>query len=158
MTLFYMDASRLEKMSSARVMFFDFSSVFNNIKLMRDKLDQTGLDHCLTIWLAQVNKHLFSEDKSPDYPSQHFNKESSEKKIKEAKEGLLGQPCSGTWRNLANQQKPPNDGSPSDCPAEVFDRRVITALTSTVICRKERETECERNLLPSPFILQLLFR
>lgn len=52
MTLFYMDASRLEKTrSSARVMFFYFSSAFNNNKLMMDKLDQTGLGHCLTMWL-----------------------------------------------------------------------------------------------------------
>lgn len=168
MTLFYMDASRLEKMrSSVRVMFFDFSSAFNIIKLMRDKQDQTGLDHCLTMWLLDYLTNLpeFVRRGEQTFifrgqnPRLAFTTFQQRKFWKEdLKKGRFAGPTM-QWAVRPGETLQTNRShqKTGHCPAEVFDRRVITALTSTVICRK-RETECERNLLSYPFILQLLFR
>nr|AAA83744.1 orf2 [Batrachocottus baicalensis] len=48
-----MPLSRGKAGSTVRVMFFDFSSAFNTIQplLLRDKLEQTGVDHHLTAWI-----------------------------------------------------------------------------------------------------------
>ena len=39
--------------STVRIMFFDFSSAFNTIQpaLLKDKLENTGVDHHLTYWI-----------------------------------------------------------------------------------------------------------